>query len=98
MTPEERVTTLILHGCSMYQPLHSSALGDPRNRFVISSDNRLRLAYYNHGRQSFKWEHQPEAVSHMESLVEIPWETGLIAFVSETIFVQFIKSLTRQEN
>lgn len=96
MNAEDRITTLILHGCSMYQyPCDSAA--DPRNRY-IDNGTRQRLAYLNLGLQHFTWVLVDNAlpISPISKTIEVcEWDTGLIEDITAELFINFIAALTR---
>lgn len=98
MTAEEKIATLILHGCGIYAvPTVSDPVVLRRERFITLAGNKLpnsalMLGYLNVGRQKYKWVYR---VCNTGALHEISfYDTGLIDQLSVVLIEQFIHPTT----
>ena len=92
MSPEEKITTLILHGCAFYRRPDSGG-NDPEMRFIYARQiiNAPHLMFSNVGRQAYRWRLIRQ--STMRVNIEIPFDPILIDELPVSLILQYSKTL-----
>jgi hypothetical protein len=95
MSPEERIATLVLHGCRFMRkdPVASGynaawrGITTPEGLALVIGGSAYPLPPVQ------PWLRAQLSAGSMASSVECPWDAGLIATIPETMFTQYLELL-----